>query len=100
MTETPVSDESFWRIVREDDEFIRRFYGRVHPLYDVNGGISFHNPEKLTQLLTQAQRELTAGPKFGMTAWTRRNRISVVQDWLTQVQWIFEHAAQALTRIG
>lgn len=94
-----LDDKSFWRIVREDSEFIRRFHGRVHPLYEANGGIGFHNPEHLTTLLAEARRTLTTGPKFGMSAWARRNRVPVVRDWLLQVRWVFENAASAASRL-
>jgi hypothetical protein len=92
MPQTSSDDAKFWDIVRNDPAFRARFYGRVHPLQESNGGVEFHNPENLRVMLQQAMTEAAAQPKGGMSAWAaRQNRVAVIEQWLLQVQWVYEH---------
>ena len=85
----------FWDIVRNDPAFHARFHGRAHPLQESNGGVDFHAPAALQSLLEQAQHDYETMPKVGMSAWARQNRVAVIRDWLTQVEWVYETSTAA-----
>lgn len=90
-----MTNREFWDIVQNDPAFHARFHGCAHPLQESNGGLDFHNPENLQNLLQRAQHDYETMPKAGMSAWARKNRVAVIRDWLVQAEWVCENSSTA-----
>lgn len=85
----PITDEEFFAVL-ESDEYRERFQGKEFPILKQNGGVSFHNPTVLNEMIKSSEEILNDRALTAKNRWIVENGIKRYRSWLKQVNWIYQ----------